>query len=52
MEQIKAIKPKEVMIYTIARDTPAQGLEKVSLKELKEIASRVEALGIPVQVSA
>lgn len=49
---VKEIKPKEVMVYTIARDTPAQGLEKVSLKDLKDIASKVEALGIPVQVSA
>ena len=52
IELIKAIKPKEVMIYTIARDTPATGLEKVSLKDLKAIAAQVEALGIPVQVSA
>jgi len=52
VEQIKAIKPKEVMVYTIARDTPATGLEKISLKELKSIAARVEVLGIPVQVSA
>jgi len=52
IELLKVIKPKEVMVYTIARDTPAQGLEKVSLKELKAIAARVEELGIPVQVSA
>jgi len=52
VDLIKAIKPKEVMVYTIARDTPATGLEKVSLKDLNAIASRVEALGVPVQVSA
>ncbi len=52
LELIKSINPKEVMVYTIARDTPATGLEKVSLKDLNEIASRVEALGVPVQVSA
>ncbi len=52
LELVKAIRPKEVMIYTIARDTPAKGLEKVSLKDLKVIASKVEALGIPIQVSA
>jgi wyosine [tRNA(Phe)-imidazoG37] synthetase (radical SAM superfamily) len=52
IELIKSIKPKEVMVYTIARDTPVQGLEKISLKNLKIIAARVEALGIPVQVSA
>lgn len=52
LELVKAIKPQEVMVYTIARDTPAARLEKVSLKDLKAIAARVEALGIPVQVSA
>jgi len=52
IELLKVIKPKEVMVYTIARDTPAQGLVKVPLKDLKSIAARVEALGIPVQVSA
>lgn len=52
LELIKEIKPMEVMVYTIARDTPAQGLEKVSLKELNAIAAKVEELGIPVQVSA
>ena len=51
VELIRAIKPKEVMVYTIARDTPAKGLEKVPLKDLKEIAAKVETLGIPVLVS-
>ncbi|NVO08329.1 MAG: radical SAM protein [Bacteroidales bacterium] len=52
VEHIKEIKPKQVMVYTIARDTPATGLEKITLKELKAIAARVEELGIPIQVSA
>ncbi len=52
LDIIKEIKPKEVMVYTIARDTPANDLEKVPLKELKIIAAKVEAMGIPVQVSA
>ena len=52
IDLLRVIKPKEVMVYTIARDTPAQGLEKVSLKELKAIAAKVKELGIPVQVSA
>jgi wyosine [tRNA(Phe)-imidazoG37] synthetase (radical SAM superfamily) len=52
LELVKAIKPREVMVYTIARDTPASGLEKIPLHTLKAIAARVEALGIPAQVSA
>lgn len=49
---IAEIKPKEVMIYTIARDTPAHDLVKISLDELQHIARKVEQLGIPVQVSS
>ncbi len=49
---IKKIKPSEVMIYTISRDTPEGGkLEKVTLAELKKIAAMVRKLGIATQVS-
>lgn len=51
LKLVEEIKPSQVMIYTIDRDTPAAGLEKVKLEELEQIASRVEALGIKVQVS-
>jgi len=51
LKLIEEIKPQQVMIYTIDRDTPAMGLEKVKLEDLKQIASRVESLGIKVQVS-
>lgn len=46
------IRPSEVMIYTISRDTPEGGLlRKVPQEELRHIALRVEKLGIPTQVS-
>lgn len=51
LKLIEEINPLQVMIYTIDRDTPAVGLEKVNIEELKQIASRVESLGIKVQVS-
>ena len=51
MEAIKTIRPRQVMIYTIARDTPAEGLVKVPLKELNRIAGLVREAGIDVQVS-
>jgi wyosine [tRNA(Phe)-imidazoG37] synthetase (radical SAM superfamily) len=51
LKLIDEIKPSQVMIYTIDRDTPLAELEKVKLEELKQIASRVESLGIKVQVS-
>jgi wyosine [tRNA(Phe)-imidazoG37] synthetase (radical SAM superfamily) len=52
LKAIERIKPSEVMIYTISRDTP-QGarLNKVPLPELKRIASLVESMGIRTQVS-
>lgn len=50
---IATIKPEKVMIYTIARDTPSQNLQKISLTELNNIAIKLtEKLGIPVDVSA
>jgi len=51
-EAIKQISPKQVMIYTIARETPAQNLTKVSMETLNTIGQRVEQqLGIEVQIS-
>lgn len=51
LKLLAKIKPSKVMIYTIDRDTPATGLEKVKLDELQLIASRVRAAGFEVQVS-
>ncbi len=48
---LKIIKPGMVMIYTIERDTPNPGLEKVSKEKLQEIAKKVEGIGLKVQVS-
>lgn len=48
---VKETKPQEVMIYTVDRETPEKNLEKVSLEKLKEIAEKVEALGIKTIVS-
>lgn len=48
---LKNIKPKSVMIYTIARDTPVDTLEKISLDKLNEIAQKAEQAGFTVQVS-
>ncbi len=50
LEIIKEIRPKYVMLYPIERDTAAEGLEKISLGELEEIAERVEKLGIKTKL--
>ncbi len=52
LKAIDEIRPSEVMIYTISRDTPEGGnLEKVPLDELQDIAKMVNELGIKTQVS-
>jgi wyosine [tRNA(Phe)-imidazoG37] synthetase (radical SAM superfamily) len=52
LKAIERIKPSEVMIYTISRDTPEGGqLNKVPVKELREIAALVGKMGIKTQVS-
>jgi len=53
MTLLAEIKPAELMVYTISRDTPAPDLHKVSEEELNAIAHTVKhQLAIPVQVSA
>jgi wyosine [tRNA(Phe)-imidazoG37] synthetase (radical SAM superfamily) len=53
LDVVNDLKPQSVMVYTIARDTPlGNKLTKVSPSELEDIAAMVEALGIPVTVSA
>ncbi|MCD4682092.1 MAG: radical SAM protein [Bacteroidales bacterium] len=47
---IKDIQPKYVMIYPIARDTPAKDLEKISKSELRKIEGLVNAVGIKTKV--
>lgn len=51
-ELLNEIRPKSVMIYTFARDTPSDNLHKIPLVELEEIAESVKReLGLEVQVS-
>ena len=51
LEALKKIKPKQVMIYTIDRETPLKGLQKVSKEALDAIADRARKKGFDVTVS-
>lgn len=51
LETIKAVNPQQVMVYTIDRETPAQGLLKASHEQLDNIRDRVIAMGIPCTAS-
>ncbi len=50
LKYLRDIKPDLVMIYPIARATPAKGLEKVSMNELEIIASKVKKFGFKTEV--
>ena len=51
LEAVKAIAPQQVMIYTIDRETPTQGLLKATHEQLDQIRDRVIAAGIPCSAS-
>lgn len=52
LKAIEIIRPSEVMIYTISRDTPeGSRLTRVPARELRQIASMVKKLGIKTSVS-
>ncbi len=48
---IDRIRPRQVMVYSLDRDTPCPTLEKVPREQLQAIAARVEALGVPCSVA-
>lgn len=51
LEAVKEIAPQQVMIYTIDRETPIQGLQKATHSQLDSIRDRVIAMGIPCSAS-
>ena len=48
---VEELKPKQVMVYSLDRDTPCQTITKVEKDDLSAIGDRVEALGIPCSVA-
>ena len=51
LDTLKHISPREVMIYTIDRETPVSGLEKATHDQLDSIAYRVRQLGLECKVA-
>lgn len=51
LEAVKEIVPRQVMIYTIDRETPDQNLKKASHEELDRIVKLIEEVGIPAMAS-
>lgn len=51
LKTIGEIRPREVMIYTIDRETPAHGLKKAPHEVLDAIGAQVRGLGIECKVA-
>ena len=51
LDAVREIRPQQVMVYTIDRETPTAGLLKATHEQLDAIRDRVIALGIPCSAS-
>lgn len=51
LEALRRIRPRQVMLYTLDRETPVQGLVKAPREKMEAIADRIRALGIETSVS-
>ncbi|MFV0290269.1 MAG: radical SAM protein [Mangrovibacterium sp.] len=51
VDAMAKIKPRQVMLYSISRDTPSDQLEKVNRETIEVLAEKIKALGIDVQVT-
>ena len=51
IETVKEIAPREVMIYTIDRETPQKGLQKATKEELDRIVAMLAEAGIKATAS-
>lgn len=51
LDAVERIAPREVMIYTIDRETPAHGLLKATSEELDHIVAQLQARGLKASAS-
>ncbi|MCL2312373.1 MAG: radical SAM protein [Firmicutes bacterium] len=50
IDVVKKLNPKQVMLYSLDRNTPAQGLEKITAEELQKITIKLQKFGIQAKV--
>ena len=51
IDALRHIRPRQVMIYTISRETPVATLQKITIDTLEQIAARVREAGFLVSVA-
>lgn len=47
---VREVRPREVMMYTVDRATPAPDLHKVTVEEMEKIAAPLKAEGFKIQI--
>ena len=50
MKIVRELRPREVMVYTIDRPTPAQGLEKMTVEEMTHLVQPLIDEGFSIQI--
>jgi len=51
LEAMKEINPRQIMLYSLDRETPVQQLEKISPEEMNRIADKARKTGFEVSVA-
>ena len=50
MEVVRRLRPREVMVYTLDRETPMQGLQKYTVEEMRALVQPLITEGYNVQI--
>lgn len=50
MEIVRRLRPRDVMVYTIDRETPEKGLQKLSVEEMAALVKPLTDSGIQIQI--
>ena len=50
MDIVRSLRPREVMVYTIDRETPAQGLQKYTAEQMRELVLPLIEEGFNIQI--
>ena len=50
MDIVRSLRPREIMVYTIDRPTPAQGLEKITAARMRELVAPLLEENFKIQI--
>ena len=50
MNIVRKVKPGEIMVYTIDRETPLSGLKKYTVEEMRSLVQPLLAEGFKIQI--